>query len=116
MKVEILAKGVAGGKPIVLDATLVVVRMDDATPVLVVGERASALNAGQPVAVAGDFGPDGVVRASHALDDDFNATLQALGINRMVVCDRLVMPPPPPGAQLIRGPDYHSFARKESHG
>lgn len=108
MKVEILAEGVAGGKPLVLNATLIVVRMDDATPVLVVGERALALNPGQPVAVAGDFGPEGTVRASHALDDDFNATLQALGINRLVICDKLVLPPPPPGARLVRGPSHPS--------
>ena len=55
-------------------------------------------------AAAGNFGPEGVVRASHALEPDFNATLRAFGINRTVICDELVLPKPPPGAQLIRAP------------
>jgi hypothetical protein len=59
---------------------------------------------GEIAAVAGDFGPAGIVRASHALDPDFNATLRSFGIDRMVICDRLVLPQPPPGAQIIRAP------------
>jgi hypothetical protein len=104
MKVEILLKGVLG-EPLIVDATLVIVRLNDTTPVLTVGREALALSQGDVAAVAGDFGPDGVVRASHALDPDFNPTLRAFGIERTVICDRLVLPQPPPGAQIIRGPD-----------
>ena len=103
MILEILLKGVTG-EPLVVDATMVLVRLGDTNPVLVVGDEALALRQGDIAAAAGDFGPDGVVRASHALDPDFNATLRAFGVNRQVICDQLVLPQPPPGAKIIRAP------------
>ena len=104
MKLEVLVRGVGGGEPLVLDATLVVVRLDDKTPVLVVGDKSLAMRKGEVVAVAGDYGPDGVVRASHALDDDFNSALREMGIDRAVICDRLLLPQPPTNATLLREP------------
>ena len=89
MLVEILPRGIGGGEPLVLEATLVIVRWPDGTP----------------MCVAGAYGPDGVVRASHCKDKDFNETLRKLGIDRTVICDELVLPPPPTGARLIRGPE-----------
>lgn len=115
MRVELLLKGV-GGEPLVVDATMVVVRLDDTTPILAVGERALRLKPGEPAAVAGAVGGDGIVRASHALDEDFNATLRALGINRTVICDKLVLPPPPPGARLVRGPETYLSTKDLLHG
>lgn len=87
MHLHILTNGVLG-EPITIPASLVVVYSDDGTPIM----------------VAGEYGPDGAVRASHALDKDFNSTLHALGINRTVLCDKVALPPPPPGARLIRQP------------
>ena len=98
MKLEILTKGV-GGTPLFIDASLVICRLADGTPVM----------------LAGEYGPDGEVRASHALDDDFNQTLGALGVSQLVMCDRLVLPSPPPGAKLLHAPTGNS--RKEwPHG
>lgn len=88
MRVELLPRGVGHGEPIVLDATLVLVTHDD----------------GKPIIVAGVYGPDGVVRAAHTLDKDFEQVMHALGLSRPVICDQLVLPPPPPGAVLIRKP------------
>ncbi len=87
MRLKILPGGVMGSDPVIMDATLVLVEMEDGTPVMVCGE----------------YGPDGAVRASHAGDDDFNKTLNSLGINRTVICDTIVLPPPPPGARLLKG-------------
>lgn len=87
MRLKILPQGI-NGDPVILDARLVVVELDDGTPVM----------------VSGEYGPDGAVRASHAGDEDFNQTLQALGIKRTVICDSIVPPQPPPGARLVAGP------------
>jgi hypothetical protein len=89
MKLKILPKvGGVLGQAIVLDASLVVVEMDDGTPVM----------------VSGEFGPEGAVRSSHAGDTDFIDTLRQLGIDKMVIVDTLKMPPPPPGARILTGP------------
>ncbi len=87
MRVTILPNGI-GSKPVVLEATLVVCEHDNGTPFM----------------VAGNYGPEGAERASHALDDDFNDTLRKMGVNKTVITDKLQLPPPPPGARIIRGP------------
>lgn len=107
MKIEILPNGV-GSEPIVIEGTLAIIRLDDTTPILVVGTQVKYMRPDEIAAVAGNYGPNGTARASHALDDDFNQTLRAFGIDRMVVCDKLVLPQPPPGARLIRGPNIIS--------
>lgn len=87
MRLEILIRGITG-EPLVVDAALFIARHDDGTP----------------VCVGGEYGPGDTIRCSHALDKDFNQTLRKLGIDRTVICEELVLPPPPPGAKLIRGP------------
>lgn len=77
-----------GRSPLRLPASLVIVRLDDGTPIM----------------VSGAFGPEGAVRSSHALEKDFNQTLRALGVTQEVICDRIELPPPPPGARLILAP------------
>jgi hypothetical protein len=89
MRLEILLRGITG-EPLVLDATMFIVRHDDSTP----------------VCVGGEYGPERTIRCSHALDKDFNATLRALGVQQMVICDELVLPAPPPGAKLVRAPSF----------
>lgn len=86
MKIHVLPRGV-GSRPLVLDASQVVVFNSSATPVM----------------VAYDI-DDRTVMASHQLDGDFPATLRRLGLDDPGICDRLVLPPPPPGAVLIAGP------------
>ena len=87
MRVYLLPKGI-GGAPLVLEATLVICEHGNGTPFM----------------AAGNFGPEGAERASHALDADFNDTLRKLGIDKTVICDKLQLPQPPPGAKIIRGP------------
>ena len=87
MILEILPNGV-GSEPIVIDATLVVARHNDGTPVM----------------VAGSYGPQNTIRASHANDADFNSTLQKLGFRQGTICDVLELPQAPTGgARLIKG-------------
>jgi hypothetical protein len=89
VKLLILPKGIMS-QPIELDATLVLVSADDGTPLM----------------VSGEYGPQGTVKSSHALDSDFHKSLKDLGINTLTVADRLVLPQPPPGAKIIAGPDF----------
>lgn len=78
----------AGQSAIVMEASLVIVEIAEGVPVMVTGE----------------YGPNGVVRSSHANDKDFNDTLNKLGINKTIICDTLQLPAPPVGAKLIRNP------------
>ena len=87
MRVEILLRGIAG-EPLVLDASLVIIRHDNTTPIM----------------VAGEYGPGDTIKCSYAGQPDFNDTLRKLGIHQTVICDELILPAPPPGAKLIRGP------------
>lgn len=87
MIVEIMDR--VGGQPIRLVASQVVVRNDDGTP----------------LCVAGEYGPAGAVRASHAGDADFNRTLRAFGYaGREVRVEPINVPGPPRGATLLAGP------------
>jgi len=89
VRVTIVPRIGGGEPPLVLEVGLVICQHSDGTPFM----------------VAGDYGPEGTHRASHALDRDFNQTLRKLGIDRTVFCDELLLPPPPPGAKLIRKPE-----------
>ena len=82
-----------GNPPLEVDATMVVCEDINGTPIM----------------VAGHYGPDQAIRASHAMDNDFNDTLKKLGVHKTVICDRLALPPPPPGARLIRDPKSGGF-------
>jgi len=89
VRVTLIPKGGVGRHPpLVLEAAQVLVAHDDGTP----------------LAVAAEYGPDGGVAASHALDQDFNRMLELLGIRRTTVCDRVEVAKPPSGARLIAGP------------
>jgi hypothetical protein len=87
MILKILPNG-PGSQPLIIDASLVLACLDNGTPVM----------------AAGDYGPGGTLKASHAGDKDFNKTLRDLGLDKTVICDTLVLPPPPPGARVIAGP------------
>jgi hypothetical protein len=71
MIVEIIDR--IGRQPIRLDASQVLVRN----------------NAGTPIAIAGEYGPEGVIKTAHAQDDDFNQVLAAFGCNGRVVVKTL---------------------------
>ena len=89
MKLLILPKGMSG-PPIEMEAALVLVKDDDGTPLM----------------ASGEYGPQGAIRSSHALDSDFTKTLRELGLTQLTVCDKLVLPGPPPGAKILTGPNY----------
>ena len=81
-------EGIGRAAPVTVKASLVLVEHDNGTV----------------VAVAAPYGVEDGVAFSHAEDPDFNDTLVKLGVDRMTVCDRLVLPPAPPGARLISRP------------
>ena len=74
MRIEILPAGI-GSKPIILEATQVVVK----------GEN------GQPVQLAAESGVPGVLLLSNVDNTDFNELLQQIGYDITVICDKLDM-------------------------
>lgn len=92
MRLLIFPKGMIGSAPIEMEATLVLCQQAD----------------GSAIMVAGEYGPEGAIAASHAADDDFNRVLRALGLPYLTVCQRLVLPAPPVGAKLVAGPGISS--------
>lgn len=88
MIVQLLCRDGNRIRPLVLSVTQVVVRQDNGTPTM----------------VAAEYGPDDTQAISKVGDDDFNTTLQNLGIHDGVVCDTILLPPPPTGARLLAGP------------
>ena len=72
MRVEILPEGI-GSRPIVLEATQVVVKGDNGTPVQLAAEQ----------------GPTGVLLLSNVDDDDFNNALKQIGYDITVICNTL---------------------------
>jgi len=69
-KVEILEK--VGVPPLTVNASQVVIRLPDGTP----------------VSIAALFGGTEALMVSHADDPDFNENLQKLGINQTVIADK----------------------------
>ncbi len=69
-KVEILER--IGVPPLTVDASQVVIRLPDGTP----------------VSVAALFGGTEALMVSHADDPDFNENMQKLGINQTVITDK----------------------------
>lgn len=69
-KVEILEK--VGVPPLTVEASQIVIRLPDGTP----------------VSVAALFGGTEALMVSHADDPDFNENLDKLGINQTVVTDK----------------------------
>ena len=74
MRIEIIPAGI-GSKPIILEATQVVVK----------GEN------GQPVQLAAESGVAGVLLLSNVDNDDFNELLQQIGYDITVICTKLDM-------------------------
>jgi hypothetical protein len=72
LRVEILPEGI-GSRPIVLEATQVVVKGDNGTPVQLAAEQ----------------GPAGVLLLSNVDDDDFNNALKQIGYDITVICNTL---------------------------
>ena len=72
MRIEIIPNGI-GSEPIVLDATQVVVRGDN----------------GDPVQIAAEHGPEGVLLLSNVYDENFNESLRKIGLDITVICKDL---------------------------
>lgn len=72
MRLEIIPNGI-GSEPIILDATQIVVR----------GEN------GDPVQIAAEQGPEGVLLLSNVYDKDFNQSLRTIGLDITVICKEL---------------------------
>jgi len=72
MRIEIIPDGI-GSEPIILDATQVVVRGAN----------------GDPVQIAAEHGPEGVLLLSNVYDDNFNESLQSIGLDITVICKKL---------------------------
>ena len=72
MRIEIIPNGI-GSEPIILDATQVVVRGDN----------------GDPVQIAAEHGPEGVLLQSNVYDADFNESLRTIGLDITVICKDL---------------------------
>ncbi len=72
MRVEILPNGI-GSEPVVLDASQVVVRGSN----------------GDPVQVAAENGPEGVLLLSNVDDADFSDALRTIGLDITVICTKL---------------------------
>ena len=71
MRVEIIPDGI-GSEPIVLDASQVVIRGSN----------------GDPVQIAAENGPEGVLLLSNVDDSDFNSTLRAIGLDITMICKK----------------------------
>jgi len=84
----ILKDGIGNSRPLVLQVNQILIRQDTGTPIGVAAEYGGGRS--QAISIVGQ--------------DDFNRMLRNLGIGETVVCDRLELPKPPPGARLIAGP------------
>lgn len=88
LTIEIIPEGgLTAGPPLRINATQVLIRNGQGTP----------------VCVAGDYGPERGMMLAHADDDNFQECLAKLGIREVVIVDRIVLAAPPPGARLISG-------------
>ncbi len=89
MILEIIPReGVMRGRPIRLPASQVLIRQDN----------------GPVICVAAECGDDRSQAVAKVGDPDFRRLLAALGVHETVICDRLELPQPPPGARLVSGP------------
>jgi hypothetical protein len=89
MIVEIIADtGIGRSKPIVINASQIVVRQDNGTPIY----------------VCAHYGPANACAHSMVGMDDFDRYLKVLGINMTVVVSKIALSGPPCGAKLLTGP------------
>ena len=72
MRLEIIPDGI-GSEPIILNASQVVVKGDN----------------GDPVQIAAEHGPEGVLLLSNVDDEDFNEALRSIGLDITVICKQL---------------------------
>jgi len=72
MQVEIITNGI-GSETLVVDASQIVVRGDN----------------GDPVQIAAEHGPKGVLLLSNVTDPDFNKALSQIGLDITVFCKKL---------------------------
>lgn len=72
MQVEIITNGI-GSETLVVDASQIVVRGDN----------------GDPVQIAAEHGPEGVLLLSNVTDADFNEALSHIGLDITVFCKKL---------------------------
>lgn len=72
MRLEIIPDGI-GSEPIILNASQVVVKGDN----------------GDPVQIAAERGPQGVLVLANVDDDDFNEVLKSIGLDITVICKQL---------------------------
>lgn len=72
MQVEIITNGI-GSETLVVDASQIVVRGDN----------------GDPVQIAAEQGPGGVLLLSNVTDTDFNQALSQIGLDITVFCKKL---------------------------
>jgi hypothetical protein len=88
MILEVIPAAGVGGQPIRFRANQVIIRHDDMT---IAG-------------VAAVYGPRNAIDISVVGDDDFAVVLRNLGIRETVICDRVELAKPPPGARLVSSP------------
>lgn len=86
MKIKLIPR--IGGAPLVLDVSQFVVCNDHGTP----------------ISVGAEYGPANSQAVSCVGCDDFQRVLRVLGVDTTVIVDRLVMPKPQTGVQLLAGP------------
>lgn len=72
MRIEIIPDGI-GTEPVILSASQVVVRGDN----------------GDPVQIAAEHGPEGVLLLSNVYDENFADALRSIGLDITVVCKQL---------------------------
>jgi hypothetical protein len=72
MQVEIITNGI-GSETLVVDASQIVVRGDN----------------GDPVQIAAEQGPKGILLLSNVTDPDFNEALNQIGLDITVFCKKL---------------------------
>lgn len=88
MILEILPKGgIGAGEPTILEASQVLIKQADGTP----------------IGVAAEYGPEGTYAVSYAGEPDFNRILSALGIDQLVITDELHTAGDGGAVRLVKG-------------
>lgn len=88
MIVELVPHNGIGGRPLVIDAAQLIIRLDDGTP----------------IGAASHFGPDGGYAITHVNDPDFAQMLRAMGVNKTVIVTTLQAQKPIEGSRLLLRP------------
>ena len=81
-------------------------KLGHAQPIRVEGTQVLVRNnQGTPIAVAGEFGPDGAVKTAHCCDAEFQQILNAFGYGRhQVEVKQVQLTPVPSGASKLISP------------